>query len=148
MANKIVQLEDKNNDNIFPIAGGVKDDSVTTAMIKGSAVTSDKIDYTTLKRWVPDYANKSATNLASNNTATITETGFAYISIRGYSTSGSYEANISVNGQEIYYQIIEALSPTSARALYTGFTIPVAAGDVITATRGLNAVNFIPGRWV
>lgn len=46
MANKIVQLEDKNNDDIFPIAGGMKDDSITTAMIKNGAVTAAKLNPT------------------------------------------------------------------------------------------------------
>lgn len=44
MANKIVQLQDKTNtDNIFPIAGGMAADSITTAMIQDGAVTGDKI---------------------------------------------------------------------------------------------------------
>lgn len=101
-----------------------------------------------MKRFIPDYAKKSNTNLVSNGRATISETGFAYISIRGYSTTESYEANLYVNNKEVNYWITEATGPSGARALYTGIVIPVAKGDVITATRGLDAVNFIPGRWV
>ena len=33
MANKIVQLEDRTGDNIYPIAGGTVEDAVTKAML-------------------------------------------------------------------------------------------------------------------
>lgn len=48
MANKIVQLTNKDGDNIYPIAGGVGAGSVTTSSIEDGAVTSDKIDYATM----------------------------------------------------------------------------------------------------
>lgn len=48
MSNKIVQLKDKTfTDNIYPIAGGMAADSITTQMLKDNSVTSDKIDWTT-----------------------------------------------------------------------------------------------------
>lgn len=130
------------------LSSDITDGAITTSKIANAAVTSSKIDFTTMKRFMPDYAKKSNTNLVSNGRATISETGFAYISIRGYSTTESYEANLYVNNKEINYCIMEATGPAGARALYTGFVIPVAKGDVITASRGLDAVNFIPGRWV
>lgn len=43
MANNIVQLIDKDNNNIFPVAGSMAGDSVTTSMIQDNAVTSAKI---------------------------------------------------------------------------------------------------------
>lgn len=43
MADKIVQLQDKQGNNVFPITGGMAADSVTTDMIQDGAVTSDKI---------------------------------------------------------------------------------------------------------
>lgn len=49
MSNKIVQLKDKTfTDNIYPIAGGMAADSITTQMLKDNSVTSDKIDSATL----------------------------------------------------------------------------------------------------
>lgn len=44
MANKIVQLQNKAGDNLFPVAGSMKGDSITTAMIQDGSVTTDKIN--------------------------------------------------------------------------------------------------------
>ena len=44
MADRIVKLEDKAGDNLYPIAGGMAADSVTTDMIQDGAVTTDKVD--------------------------------------------------------------------------------------------------------
>ena len=48
MANKVVQLTDDSNNNIYPVAGALKSGSVTTSTIGNGAVTADKIDFTTL----------------------------------------------------------------------------------------------------
>ena len=48
MADKIVQLVDDQNNNIYPISRGVAANSVDTNAIQDGAVTSDKIDSTTL----------------------------------------------------------------------------------------------------
>lgn len=50
MVNKIVQLEDKEGNNVFPVAGSMASDSITTAMLQDGAVTSDKIDFATLDK--------------------------------------------------------------------------------------------------
>ena len=47
MANKIVQLINEDNDNVYPLAGGMAADSIDTQMLKDGSVTSDKIDFTT-----------------------------------------------------------------------------------------------------
>lgn len=44
MANRIIQLQDETKtDNLYPLAGGMASDSITTAMIQDGAVTSQKI---------------------------------------------------------------------------------------------------------
>lgn len=43
MSNNIVQLVDKDSNNIFPIAGSMAADSITTAMIQDESVTPEKI---------------------------------------------------------------------------------------------------------
>ena len=46
MADKIVQLQNEDGDNIFPICRGLGNDTVTTAAIQDGAVTGAKIDWT------------------------------------------------------------------------------------------------------
>lgn len=48
MADKIVILEDENGNNIYPITRGLAANSVDTNAIQDGAVTSSKIDWTTL----------------------------------------------------------------------------------------------------
>lgn len=48
MPNKIVQLVDNENNNIYPVAGSLAQDSVTTSTINDEAVTSSKIDFSTM----------------------------------------------------------------------------------------------------
>lgn len=43
MANIVTQLQNKDGDNLYPLAGGMAADSITTAMLQDDAVTSGKI---------------------------------------------------------------------------------------------------------
>ena len=44
MANKVIQLKNKaGTDSLFPIAGGVTQNTITTAMLQDGAVTSAKV---------------------------------------------------------------------------------------------------------
>lgn len=61
MANNIAQLKDYNDNNIFPIAGGMVADSVTTQMLQDGSVTSDKIDWATQTINLSSYAASGAT---------------------------------------------------------------------------------------
>lgn len=47
MANKVVQLQNKDGDNLYPLSGGTASDSITTDMLQDGSVTSDKIDFAT-----------------------------------------------------------------------------------------------------
>lgn len=44
MADVITTLQNKGGDNVFPIAGGLASNTVTTAMLQSNAVTTAKID--------------------------------------------------------------------------------------------------------
>ena len=46
MVNKVVQLQNKDGDNLYPLSGGTASDSITTDMLQDGSVTSDKIDFT------------------------------------------------------------------------------------------------------
>lgn len=65
MSNNIVQLEDKDGNNVFPVAGSLAANSIETTMLKDGSVTSDKIDFTTMtystteKRVGTDYDGKA-----------------------------------------------------------------------------------------
>lgn len=48
MANKVVQLVDKNSNNLYPVAGAVITDAVSTGAISNQAVTNPKIDWSTI----------------------------------------------------------------------------------------------------
>lgn len=48
MVDKIVQLEDEDGNNIFPLCRGLGNDTVTTAAIQDGAVTSDKVDWSSM----------------------------------------------------------------------------------------------------
>lgn len=124
--------------NMFPI---------TSADIGNAAVKSSNIDWTTMKHWVPDYANRSSANLASSNRARISQTGFAAIEVYSFNVNGFQKIEVYVNGSKVWMGVQEAPAPNGARAVQNAFTIPVSAGDVITASTGLQAVNFIPGKW-
>lgn len=124
--------------NMFPI---------TSADIGNAAVKSSNIDWTTMKHWVPDYANRSSVNLASSNRARISQTGFATIEVYSFNVNGFQKIDVYVNGGKVWMGVQEAAAPNGARAVQNAFTIPVSAGDVITASTGLQAVNFIPGKW-
>lgn len=99
-------------------------------------------------RWVPDYANRSSTNLVSSQKAIVTETGFAEISIRGYDWGGAI-VHLYINGKEVWYYTNEGKASSGATSCYRGIFLPVSAGDVITLDKPdwLSSVNFIPGKW-
>lgn len=77
MANNIVQLTDDTNNNIFPIAGGMASDSITTAMLQDGAVTEDK------------FADKAVSQaiITANNLVPAEDTTMAWINLFG-GTSG------------------------------------------------------------
>jgi hypothetical protein len=62
MANIVTQLQNKDGDNLYPLAGGMAADSVTTQMIQDGAVTSDKVDWTTLPTDVLDVSKISVSS--------------------------------------------------------------------------------------
>lgn len=47
MPDRIVQLTDDQDVNIYPLAGGVAANSITTNMVQNGAITSNKTDFTT-----------------------------------------------------------------------------------------------------
>lgn len=87
MADKIVILEDKDGNNIYPITRGLAANSVDTNAIQDGAVTSDKIDWTTLgvsttEQVIGQYGNeplyrKAIVVPSNSNTSVSVDTGVA-----------------------------------------------------------------------
>lgn len=85
MADIVTTLKSKSGDNIYPIAGGMINDSVSTAMLKdsavttakiaGKAVTSDNIDWTTFPVKAMYAGEGSITDIGS------TAWHFVYVSV-------------------------------------------------------------------
>lgn len=86
MANNIVQLKDYNGNDVFPIAGGMDADSITTQMLKNSSVTSDKIDSATID--LHNYKTSLITGQGARAIMTI-KGGIGMITTAGDTTSGS-----------------------------------------------------------
>ena len=139
---KLVTLHDADGEVIYPQS--VWDEN----MIPDNTVTSNMIDWTTMKHWVPDYSNMQDLGRISSYTAQ--ETGWVFARVYGYSTSSTYEATLSVNGVSVYYDSVEATSGSGTRSVNSGVLIPVSAGDVVTGMATVNAgptSKFIPGKW-
>jgi len=100
MANKIVQLQNKDGDNIFPVSAGLASDSVTTDMIQDGAVTSEKIDFTTLG----NNQNNIRKIYATTFTATTDSNGFMAIPTNTLrpSTGVPLYGKINTAGQDGY----------------------------------------------
>lgn len=99
MANKVVQLIDNNNDNIFPVAGSMAGDSVTTGMIQDEAVTADKF-----AQYAVNSSIKTADNLSPD---TDTTTAWKTLLGNGYFIT-RYTSNI-FSGQPEQYGILETI---------------------------------------
>ena len=109
-------------------------------------MSTGNIDFTTLKKWIPDYANRSNTNLIPNKetTVTIQDTGFICFSIIRYS-NGNHSA-VSINGK----QMMESPAASSGYGTCTG-VLPVTSGDIVTLEYNTDTPHymyFIPGKWV
>ena len=127
----------------------IDDGAVTNAKIATGAVKAANIDFTTMKKWVPDYANRGSTNLltgsGSTHSFTIQENGFITYSLKIYGVQN--HAQIYINSKII----IDEEAVTSSAYGPNG-VLPVSIGDeiycVYSTDTGGNFVYFIPGKWV
>lgn len=55
MAEKIVQLRDNQGNNVYPVAGSMKQGSITTNMLSNGAVTANKINFNAFSTKVAGY---------------------------------------------------------------------------------------------
>lgn len=129
------------------ISSGTTD--LTSSNISQSSmaqISANSIDFTTMKKWVPDYANRSNTNLIPNKetTVTIQDTGFICFSIIRYSNGNN--SAVSINGK----QMMGSTAAASGYGTCTG-VLPVTSGDIVTLEYNADTPHwlyFIPGKWV
>ena len=121
-----------------------------TAQIGNNTVTGDKVDFTTMKKWVPDYANGQ---VSSFNTA-MPDDGFVFAYYSAFSSTASIDIYISVNNVNVAHDYQENITSGGTRVASTSAFVPVAAGDTLTysasstVTNRATTVVFYPGKWV
>lgn len=127
--------------NATPTAGQIP-------VLDGSAL----LPTSTMKVFMPDYANQSSTNVFSSGTSyTASATGFIYVLYSSYSTAGAITNFIAVNSKAVMSGYQEAKAPSGAWVASASGTFPIAAGDVVTVGTGTVITKvgyFVPGRWV
>ena len=99
-----------------------------------------------MKKWVPDYSNRSDTDLMSGNkkSITITETGFVCFSFLRYGNGN--ESYMTINGKKV----LSSIGATSGYGICTG-VLPVSNGDILGLEYNTDTPHwmyFIPGKWV
>lgn len=93
MANIVTQLQNKDGDNLYPLAGGMAADSITTEMLQDAAVTSDKIDFTTYSKIVASLSSNTSVSVSSQNIYTSNQ-----VYIKGNGLSIDANGKIAVSG--------------------------------------------------
>lgn len=146
-------------DQIVANIDAINNASIPTDSIADGAVTSDKIDFSTLRLAVPDYASRQ-----SFSSTTYTAPADGWVDIRATIAHGgdvsehqlAFGVNITRGG--ITYQSI-ARSGIYSLTRWTQFnaqaTVPVRSGDVVTLTTTIpsggtvswDARYFYPVKW-
>ena len=106
MADKVLTLTNKDGtDNIYPIAGGMMANSISTAMLQNGSVTSDKIDWTTINYGevgvdvpIGKFNNKTVYRRCE------TWTGFSQSGWNVKQLSSSLNNDVILNAYGMYYQ--------------------------------------------
>ena len=98
-----------------------------------------------MKKWVPDYANRSTTNIVAT-TYTAVQDGFIDYKIGIY--GGGDTHGVTINGIRVY--AVEVAAGNVFRTISDVF--PVATGDTVSFSynrdAGENWAYFMPGRWI
>lgn len=137
MVDKIVQLVDVDNNNVYPVAGSLKQGSVTTSTINDGAVTAAKINFSSLTTIVD--------SVPLNTTKTLQLTPgrwliFAWCTILTTANSSTPKLAFVLNGDE-YLSTFAGNTPQQMwENLAIEDLVTVSAGDVFQVKTDL-AVN-------
>lgn len=137
MADKVVQLVDKDNNNVYPIAGALAQGSVNTSTINDGAVTADKIDFSTL---VPGALVTDYGQITSTTTITPSVNGYlvgkAVIFKTQANASGSCYITSSSGAFLAGIPYADVAKGSYDANLQIAWCIQVAAGETYTLTVG------------
>lgn len=136
------------------MASGTTD--ITSNMIasgKSSRISSNQIDYGTMKRWMPNYSAGQSQITGVDNTWTAPGNGFVFVEFTGFSSTGAFATYIRVNGCAVAGEFAEYSNPSGTYVSSLSAFVPVKTGDTIAVTTGAtntrNAVAYYtPGIWV
>lgn len=142
MADRVVQLKDNQDNNVYPIAGALAQGSVNTSTINDGAVTASKIDFTTLPFPYLDYANReSITTSGQSFTYTATKDGLAIVhaDIHNTGSTGGVSLKCSVTRNGVTYADIKSVGGffdvSGYNHFYAEVSIPLKTGDIATFTK-------------
>ena len=143
MANKVVQLINEDNDNLYPLSGGVLSDSITTDMLKDDSVTSDKIDSTTLYEYTGTGHGESG-----NITLSAPFTDFKYIEVFAENLDGGQTSTKVLGNCDTgylcvidYYNNVFYLKAAQFRVSGTSLTWQHNDYQMRLLTNGTNAID-------
>lgn len=127
---------------------------VDTANIVDGAVTSDKIDYSSLKKWVPDYANATSILVSGTSTYSMSADGFVSVGLYRYQSPSATDSTITIkiNNVPVGYIGSGAVAANGAKTVTYSNLLPVLTGDSVEIQFSgdvavLSSAYFIPGKW-
>lgn len=148
MADKIVTLKDKNNNNLYPAAGAVFADAVSTDSIQDGAVTSDKIDFPSLVASDIYFVGKDNITVPASwqqltidtKTVTLPSPG-KYILIGGttftdFANSSEFRLAVRANGSNITHQTLYVSRPLQGLTNTVIFDTPSATIELVRIYNG------------
>lgn len=124
MTEKIVQLIDKDNNNLYPVAGSLKSGSVTTSTISDGAVTNAKIAPSISQVEISFHILNPAVRTGTGQATLIRLPGdigiLTYNGTTGFNDSGTGDRQINVHLDNAGFDSILGGSQTSWYALNPG----------------------------
>lgn len=125
------------------------------AKLNGTGVVSSQnIDFTTMKRWLPDYSNATSILVSNKTSYTMDADGFINVGLYRYDNPASTDVTIAItiNSKTVGYVGSGAVAVNGAKVVTYTNMFPVLAGDIVTVnfssdTAVLSRIYFMPGKW-
>lgn len=147
MTDKIVQLIDKDNNNVFPVAGSLKQGSVNSATINDKAVTAPKINFST-------FFTQTGESTLSTPSGSVGAYSHVYYAVSQDGKVGKLRGIVHTDGSTTGQSITctTPFRPTTATTIKAGvigqigYSKDLAAIDIYIGTDGKVTITF-PSGW-